>query len=382
MSRSAFDISLLEAVKPQEVKSYLESHGWIQQEQIGNKASIWIQPCEDGDEFEVLVPLLKELRDYSANISTLIETLEIAEQRSQIEILNDLTNYSADILRVRVNTPKTFNGRIPFIDGLKFSHGVKDLIISNVKAKIKPEAYFETKENSSKVDRYLENLQMGHEKGSYVLDIISPLPSQTTLDFGEEISDSVEPFARSTMKQLARSLQIVQNLAERVSSNEIDVDHFLEVVSQGVSANLCDAIVEIDKSGECRGVDIKLSWSPIFKIGNDVPTAIFLSRNIIPIIERAAKRLKSIHKDNFELRGIVINLHRLPDTKTGKVIVKSNIDNKNREVAVQLQDEDYEIAVQAHIDKRVIVCHGELSREGKTFNLLNPRQVSIASDEN
>ena len=92
MSRSAFDISLLDTVKPQEVQGYLESHGWIQQEKIGNKASIWIQPCEDGDEFEVLLPLIKELRDYSANISTLIETLEIAEQRSQIEILNDLTN--------------------------------------------------------------------------------------------------------------------------------------------------------------------------------------------------------------------------------------------------------------------------------------------------
>lgn len=380
MSRSAFDISLLDTVKPQEVQGYLESHGWIQQEQIGNKASIWIQPCEDGDEFEVLLPLIKELRDYSANISTLIETLEIAEQRSQIEILNDLTNYSADILRVRVNTPKTVNGRIPFIDGIKFSHGVKDLIISNVKAKIKPEAYFEKKENSLKIDRYLENLQMGHEKGSYVLDIISPLPSQTTLDFGEEISDRVEPFARSTMKQLARSLQIVQNLAERVSSNEIDVDHFLEVVSEGVSANLCDAIVEIDKSGECRGVDIKLSWSPIFKISNDVPTAIFLSRNIIPVIERAAKRLKSIHQDNFELRGLVINLHRLPDTKTGKVIVKSNIDNKNREIAVKLQDEDYEIALQAHSKEIMIVCYGELSREGGTFNLLNPRRIAIASN--
>lgn len=380
MSRSAFDISLLDTVKPQEVQGYLESHGWIQQEQIGNKASIWIQPCEDGDEFEVLLPHIQELRDYSENISTLIETLEIAEQRSQIEILNDLTNYSADILRVRVNTPKTVNGRIPFNDGIKFSHAVKKLIISATQATIKPEAYFEKKGSSSEVDRHLETLQMGHEKGSYVLDIISPLPSQTTLNFGGKLSDISEPFSRKTMKQLARSLQIVKNLAERVSSKEMDVEHFLEVVSEGVSANLCDAIVEIDKSGEHTGVDIKLSWSPILKIGNDVPTAIFLSRNIIPVIESAAQRLKSIHKENFELRGIVINLHRLPETRTGKVTIKSNIDDKNRDVAVQLQDEDYEIAVQAHKEQSIIVCYGELSKEGKTFNLLNPRRVTIASD--
>jgi hypothetical protein len=86
-------------VKPQEIKGYLESRGWIQQEQIGDKASIWTQPCEDGDEFEVLLPLRKELKDYSLSMSTLVKTLEVAEQRPQTEILNDLTKGSPHKVR-------------------------------------------------------------------------------------------------------------------------------------------------------------------------------------------------------------------------------------------------------------------------------------------
>lgn len=382
MNHSAFDINLLETVKPQEVEGYLESHGWIQQNLIGDKASIWTQLCEDGDEFEVLLPLRKELRDYSLSMSALVETLEVAEQRSQAEILNDLTNYSADVLRVRVNTPRTTNGRIPLNAGIKFSHAVKNLIISAAQATIRPEAFFER--NSSQVDNYLENLQMGHEKGSYILDIISPISvpktNQTTLDFGQELNISPEPFERRTMKQLARSLQIVQNTAERVYSNEIDLDHFFAVVSEGVSSNLCEAIVEIDKSGEYRGVDIKLSWSPIIEISNDFPTAIFIHRNIIPIIESAATHLKSIFKENFELIGSVTDLHRLPDAKTGKVIVRGSIEDKIKEVSIQLQDEDYKIAVQAHEQTAMIICYGELSKENTNFKLLNPRNISIASN--
>lgn len=380
MSRSTFDINLLEAVKPQEVEGYLESHGWIQQNQIGDKASIWIQPCEDGDEFEVLLPLRRELKDYSLGMSTLVETLEVAEQRSQIEILNDLKNYSADVLRVRVNTQKTANGRISLNAGIKFSHSVKDLIVSAAQATIKPEAHFE--KSNSQIDNYLEDLQMGHEKGSYILDIISPIPNQTELDLGEEVNVNLEPFGRRTMKQLVRSLQILQNVAERVSFNEIELDYFFEVVSQGISANLCEAIVGIDKSGEGKGVDIKLSWSPIIEISNDMPTTIFISHKIIPVIELAATKLRSVYIDNFELRGSVIDLHRLPEAQTGKIVVRVNIDDKTREVSIQLPDEDYKVAVQAHEQIATIVCYGELSKENKKFKLLNPRNISIESHSN
>ncbi len=376
----SLDASLLEVVQPQEVKAYLESRGWVEHDQIGEKASIWIQTCEDGDEFEILLPLQKELKDYSLSLFNLVETLGVAEQRPEIEILNSLLNYSSDVLQVRINTPKTIYGKLPFNEGLKFYHSVKNLVVSSAQATIKPEAYFE--KNSSEVDRYLEDLQMGHERGSYILDIISPIKiptvNQTTLNLGQELDFSPEPFARRTMKQLARALQIVKNIAERVSSNEINLDYFSEVVSEGISANFCEAIVGINKSGECNGVDIKLKWSPVIRIGDDVPTSIFISRNIIHVIESAAQKLKSIYEENFELRGMVVELHRLPETRTGKVIVRLEIDDKTREVAIQLQDEDYEIAVQAHGQKTMIVCSGELSKEGKTFKLLNPRNLSIA----
>jgi hypothetical protein len=372
--------NLLESIQPQEVIGYLQLHGWKEQRKIGDKASIWTHPDEIGDEFEVLVPLRRELRDYLISLSNLVEILEVAEQRDQSQILNDLTSYSADILRVRVNTPKTTSGRIPFNDGIKFSNSVKNLIISAARAAIKPQAYFEN-QIPQQIDNYLNDLQMGHEKGSYILDVISPITNanQIALNLPEENGISSEPFGRRTMKQLIKSLIIVQNIAERVHSREISLDHFLGAISEGVSANLCNAIVGIDESGENRGVEIHLSWSPILELSKDIPRSIFIPHRIISTIKNAAEKLQSLHIENFELRGTVIELHRLPEARTGKVIVRGIINDKVADVALQLEDQEYKIAVQAHEEIIQISVFGDLSKESKTFKLLNSNNFSLAS---
>jgi hypothetical protein len=374
------DVNLLEALQPQKIKLYLESCGWIEHDLIEDKASIFTLDSNEGSHFEVIVPLKKELKDYSFNIFNLIKTLEIVEKKKDIDLIYDLFNCSSDILQIRLSTHKTTYGQLPFNEGIKFYDSVKKLILSSAKATIKPEAFYENL--PPQVDRYLETLQMGHKKGSYILDVISPIEisdiQQTVLNFGEDLKNTNESFGRKSMKQLAISLQIIKKVAEEVSNNKVDIGAFNETVKKGISANLCDAIVGIDRSGECNGVDIKFNWSPIVRIEDGYPKSIFISREIVPVIESAAELLKSLYREDFELRGVVINLHRMPDSRTGKVIVRTNaLDNRVREVSMQLQDADYELAVQAHQCQNEINCRGELLKEGKSYKLLNPRRLYL-----
>ncbi|MBD2499393.1 hypothetical protein [Anabaena azotica] len=77
-------------IDPKEVEAYLVGHGWQQQQCQGDKASIWTL-----DGFEILLPLKPEIIDFSRRMTEVIETLALAETRSQLEILGDLiTNIS------------------------------------------------------------------------------------------------------------------------------------------------------------------------------------------------------------------------------------------------------------------------------------------------
>lgn len=79
------DIGKFQYLDPQQVEMYLAAHGWQQQQLRGDKASIWTL-----DDFEILLPLKPEIIDFNRRMAEVVETLALAENRSQFEILGAL----------------------------------------------------------------------------------------------------------------------------------------------------------------------------------------------------------------------------------------------------------------------------------------------------
>jgi hypothetical protein len=68
------DLEKYKYIEPQQVLAYLITHGWQQQQQIGDKASVWTL-----NDFEILLPLKPEIIDFSRRMSEVFETLALAE---------------------------------------------------------------------------------------------------------------------------------------------------------------------------------------------------------------------------------------------------------------------------------------------------------------
>jgi hypothetical protein len=79
------DVEKYNYIDPLQVEAYLIAHGWQQQQHQGDKATIWTL-----EGFEILLPLKPEIIDFSRRMGEVIETLALAETRSQLEILGDL----------------------------------------------------------------------------------------------------------------------------------------------------------------------------------------------------------------------------------------------------------------------------------------------------
>lgn len=84
------DPNFLKAIEPHQVETYLEARGWHEQRRMDGNASIWIRRNDAGEEFEILLPLKQEFLDFPRRMSEVLQTLEIAEARSQLDILSDL----------------------------------------------------------------------------------------------------------------------------------------------------------------------------------------------------------------------------------------------------------------------------------------------------
>jgi hypothetical protein len=89
MNQPIWTVDILKTLHPPKIADYLLNRGWHQHEQVADKASVWIKNAPE-DEVEILLPLNSNAPDFVRRLTEVIETLEIVEQRSRSEILNDL----------------------------------------------------------------------------------------------------------------------------------------------------------------------------------------------------------------------------------------------------------------------------------------------------
>lgn len=115
------DPNILKTLEPPQVAAYLQSRGWQEQSRDGDKSSIWTRRNEAGEEYEILLPLKPEISGFALRMYEVMETLEIAENRSQIEILADLitslpnTTIQGVVMQIQTPNADKLSGEIALL---------------------------------------------------------------------------------------------------------------------------------------------------------------------------------------------------------------------------------------------------------------------------
>ncbi len=103
------DIELLKNLQPQQISYYLEAKGWKQAPQIDSRAIIWTSSDIKPEAHQIVLPLNSTLPDFPVSMKLMLETLEIIEKRSQLEILADLItglpNTTIQGIVIQIHTP-------------------------------------------------------------------------------------------------------------------------------------------------------------------------------------------------------------------------------------------------------------------------------------
>jgi hypothetical protein len=105
------DPDILKTLEPPQVAAYLQKHGWHEQSRDDDKSSIWTRKNEAGEDYEILLALKPKVSGFALRMYEVMETLEIAENRSQLEILADLItslpNITLEGIVMQINIPDT-----------------------------------------------------------------------------------------------------------------------------------------------------------------------------------------------------------------------------------------------------------------------------------
>lgn len=379
------DPDVLLTIRPLDVTVYLRNTGWQETESNG-AWSVWVRNTEYGIA-ELMVPLDKLKRDYLLRISDVVNALEEVENRSSLAIVADLTNPSADIIRLPANYNSAADGTITIEDGIAFVSNIREMMLAGACSAIKPRPIHPTRKPNDAVS-YVNRIRLGQtERGSYVFKIISNVAPRLTADQKTqgELFESTEhdPFERKVTTTLAKALEAMGHAAQRAASTG-NIDPFDEAVALGLSANLCDAVVALaGKMDPSKGLPIRFTWSAARPIDVNVPTLVVLTDDMLPFIQEAGRVFREkLPEPDVEVRGYVVSLRRGESDPTGIVQIVDVDNPRGRKISVELFDTDYQRALDAHRDGKIVQCSGELRKQGRDYVLMNHSGIVLHSDDN
>ena len=253
MSHEALPKNILQLIKPQQVRSYALAKGWQRVPDVNGRIALSTIPRGKWD--QLIVPMDESFDDYAKRLRDVVENLAAFESRPVVEVLNDLMAADADILRYRVASSATGRGSIPLMEGIRILEGAKRSILAAACSVLNPITYH-PRMSRTEAQQLLNACHLGQtERGSYSVSVSCPLRA---VEQDQALLPGNEPFTRQAVAMLMRSLSRI------VVAIEADMvpNVFRKVPEEPViSANLCEAILQMQPQDENSQLDVKVSWA-------------------------------------------------------------------------------------------------------------------------
>jgi len=373
------DREVLMSIQPREVAAYLRAKGWSKIDQIADKASIWAY-----QDSEILLPLDHSLGDFAIRMAELLRALEKTENRSQMDILRDIYNSSGDVFQIRLDRADIEGGTVPLELGVTLFKSARDMLIAAACATIEPRAHYHAR-RPKEVNDYIRKVRLGQtEQGSYVISVISKVPPviQETLPLGKKLQE--EPFQRQVMLTLISGLESLKQTADHsLAIRRLENEAINEMIKEGVSSNLCDAISGI---GSDLDIPFKIDFNFFWAVSRPISHThrlISIPGDMMPIIEEIGRELREkMPETDVEIEGWVTKLEKDErESDSGTITLSTFLEGKKKNVRIELSGEAYKSAIKAHDQGWLVRCQGDLIKEGKRYILDLPRYFTVIGED-
>jgi hypothetical protein len=382
MKVQIIDNDIFSSVEPEAITRYLLTNGWSEVRRVDGEMIIFGKVGGRGKRPLLWMPISNDLSDYAPMVARLIRTVAEEVDKSEIQIIDDLETVAiGDIIRIRSFDPLDLNDHtLPLSDGMSLLNRARAMALAGGSSAIEHRPVQPRRPNTE-VRQFVRNLRLGQtERGSFLLRLISPIIDIKSGEYLEFQGMDRIPFSRRAVTELVKGLNALNDAAsENEERGRFLFNSFLEMVPSGVSANLCEALLDPDeKEGLTRPIEVSVTWSYAVKSPDHLPVQpIAFKPSVIPYIRQAAKEFRAQNPEIINIKGWVNILERESRAGPGLIRIHSRIDGKPRSVRVHLDIDSYNQAIDAHKRGEVISVTGTLIVEGSVYRLENPQGFHI-----
>ncbi|WP_221348777.1 hypothetical protein [Streptomyces beigongshangae] len=345
-----------------EIVSYLSRSGW-QRSLAGPLAEIW-HPGGDEDT-SILVPKKPDAPDFSKTLHILTGELAKKENRSPDEIRLEISRQFIDVTDLRAEDEDISDGTIPLLAGLGLFNSAHRLMVSAAAATLHRQGYYGNSMPKA-AHRHARRMRLGQTRpGSYIVPIIS------NARFGELVNNSFdEPrievgadnsyFERRMLTTLSGALEVLAEMTT-VRDHAPTSDEMRDAVDEGVSSELCAAVLDVIGKGGVDVFDVTFNWAPTSLPPASTAGNIVFAGGSAELIQQVESDLKEANAPAERiLYGVIRRLSLKKNENTGHVSMETVLDGKTRVVSFELPLDVYRRAARYHGERRPVVVRGIL----------------------
>ena len=367
MRVSIRDNKPLSEISPAALSAYARTAGWTRTDNYGDSSDVYVSEGLP----EIILPRTQRLGDYANVVSQLIDIFADVAGTDEISMYRDLVTADRDVIRVRA--AEGVDGAVSVSDGIDLVCGAHDMILAAACSLHDPRPVYRAGANKQATD-FVRNIRMGQtEQDSFVVTLLTPVvspPMQKSFIPDLEHNDPIE---RKITRRLATALRATQHATESLVSG--NSESFLQAVDNGVSANLCEALVRLIEP--FPALNVSLTWARTHPM-NTAREVVHFGKGDAPILREAARLFRDRGpQPDVQLYGFVQRLKRDKEETDGTITLRAYVDEQIHSVIAVLTQSDYERAIQAHQQKAPVIMSGDLERIGQRWRLLNPRVIAV-----
>jgi hypothetical protein len=339
------EIEFVSKIDYTDVQRYLESRGWFRSRSKRDEIAIFRKDRE-----EVLLPLDRTLADYAEAIATVAVRVANVEGATPQKVLADLRHTRSDVLRTGRTDNGTDDGSLGFAESTALIMGTRRAILAAACSVERPNERFHRRLALKNAQALIEKCRLAQtERGSFVISVLCPLDFSVTV----------------------RSLRVggVNQVLEEVDSEK-----------PPITANLCEALLDMMPTDERGDLWLDASWSPLVAQTRSFPR-VQVDRDMYPWFEQLSRTLRPAAESKRDLFiGRVIELHgednEVGDLE-GDVTLQLTVGDDLLRARCALGSPDYAQAVSAHSRQRYLSLKGVLRRYPKSARIEDASDVKV-----
>ena len=371
MRVSIHDRGALLAVSPAALSAYARAAGWTRQQPYRVHSDVYVGDARP----EIIVPRTERLGDYASVVAALIDTFASVAGQDALAVYRSLVTTDRDVVRVRA--AESEDGSVTLTAGVSLIDGAREMLLSAACSLRERQPVYRAGANREASD-LLNRVRLGQtDHGSFVVTLLTPVVPPPMPALFPDAGDLSAPIERRMTMRLVEALTAVRQATERTAAG--DEEAFGDAVAEGVSANLCEALVRLVEPFPT--LDVGVSWAQTRPLA--IPSNVVrFGRADAALLREAARSLRDrAPRPDVKLYGFVRLLKRGEEDDDGIIGLATTIDEQRQSVKVVLDQVDYGRAIRAHHDRAPVLLHGDLDRMGQRWRLLNPRLMGVLRDD-